>query len=171
MKKRLKKYTDKELAEAHVFHPDLPDEDIREADKEFSARRVEQLKKRSEEDRYYARIMQLKYLMEDYIETEEYREEYTFGYFLREYIHSLNKSISVFSDDIGLHNTKLSRLLNNRDEPNDKILVRLEVHSGNTIPAIVWFRLIEKERGRILENNQQLRREESRHVKRKLEFT
>lgn len=170
MKKKQNTYTPQELAEAHIFPPDLSEDEIREADAEFSRLRMERLRKRTEEERHYARLMQLKYLMEDYIEAQEYRGEYTFGYFLREYIHVLNRSISDFSEEISLHNTKVSRLLNNKDVPNEKILVRLEVHSGNTIPAHIWFRLLEKQKIQELIGNSKLRREQSKLVKAKLEF-
>ena len=112
--------------------------------------------------------MQLKYLMEDYANSNGYNELYTFSYFLNEYLRSLNKKKTDFSNDIGLHSAQLSRLLNDKDRPSQKILVRLELHSNNIISAIDWFRVYEKQKEAELLNNKEIRKEESKYVKNKL---
>ena len=50
-------------------------------------------------------------------------------------------------------------------------VIRLELHSNNNIPAITWYRLLEKDKEYQLMSNLRLRKEESKHVKRKLEFS
>lgn len=52
--------------------------------------------------------------------------------------------------------------------PNDNIFVRLEIHSNNYIPAVSWYKLLEKEKEHSLENNKALRQQERKHVSGKL---
>jgi hypothetical protein len=109
--------------------------------------------------------LQLKYIIEDYVKSNSYKSTYTFSYFLKEYIHSINKKNTEFSKEISLHVTKLSRLLNNKEVPNDKILVRLELHSNNIIQAVSWYGLLEKQKELALIHDDQLRRSEKKKVK------
>jgi len=162
---KLKKYTDKELAEAHIFPSQLSYAEKSKAEKEFSEFRNQRLSQIDEKDRSYSRILQLKYIIEDYVKSNSYKSTYTFSYFLKEYIHSINKKNTEFSKEISLHVTKLSRLLNNKEVPNDKILVRLELHSNNIIQAVSWYGLLEKQKELALIHDDQLRRSEKKKVK------
>ena len=166
--KKEKKHTNKELAEAHVYPTELSAIEKRKAEKEFSDFVGHRRDHMTEEDRYYSRLLQLKYMMEDYINDSVYKKNYTFGYFLNEYIHSIHKSKTEFAKEIGLHLTQVSRLLNNRDIPNDRILVRLETHSNNLIPDIYWYRITEKQKEWGFIMNKTLRKTERKKVKNNL---
>lgn len=168
--KKQNKYTDKQLAEAHIFPSELSLEQQKKGDKEFSNFRLNRLKNMSDEDRYYARIMQLKFMMEDYFKSNQYNIKYTFSHFLKEYIHSINKKNNEFSKEINLHVTQLSRLLNNKEEPNKKILFRLEIHSNNWIPALYWYRIIEKQKEQEIINDKILRASERKNVRKAVTF-
>jgi hypothetical protein len=50
------------------------------------------------------------------------------------------------------------------------MLIRLELHSNNTIPAIDWFKLLEKEKGHQLKTDRSLRDKESQYVTRSLQL-
>ena len=169
--KRKIKHTDKELAEAHVFPSELSASDKKQSENEVTAFRNAQIKKMSENDRSYSRILQLKYTMEEYFKDDTYDNIYTFSYFLKEYIHSINMKSSDFSKVIDLHSTKLSRLLNDREKPNDKILIRLAVHSDNSIPLSYWSCVIEKQNRLELINDKALIKSESKNVNSKLDFS
>ena len=67
--------------------------------------------------------------------------------------------------EIGLHNAQLSRLLNDKDGPSERIFVRLEIHSNNLISAIDWYRIYEKQMELALLRNREIRRIESKNVK------
>lgn len=161
-----KKYTNKELAEAHVFPSELSPVERRKENNKFSKLRIQQIKNMTEEERLYSRIMQLKYIMEDYVKSENYDNIHTFSYFLNRYLNVLNINKTIFSKEISLQNSQLSRLLHNPDpQLNDKIAVRLEIHSNNIIPAIFWYRIYEKQNEWQLINDRKIRLEESKNVK------
>lgn len=161
--------TDKEQAEAFVFPASdfMSPEEIKAADAEFSAFRANRAKAMTEQERQMGRLLQLKFIMEDYLRSDKDEPRYTFGYFLRDYLHSLNIKSIELAQEISVHITKLSRLLNDREAPNERILVRLEMHSDGLVPAILWYRLLEKQKVLLLQNNKRLRKEERKFVKRR----
>jgi hypothetical protein len=55
-------------------------------------------------------------------------------------------------------------MINKRREPNEAIIIRLELHSNNAIPAIDWFKLVEKEKEHIILTDTTLRKRESQYV-------
>lgn len=163
--KKVKKYSAKELAEAHVFPSQLAPAGKRAAENEFSQFRIQRLKGMTVPEKYYSRLMELKYTMEEYANSQGYNENYTFSYFLNEYLHTLNKGKTEFSKEIDLHGAQLSRLLNDKDDPSQRIFVRLEIHSGNIISAIDWLRVYEKQMELELMKDKEIRKKESKHVK------
>ncbi len=163
--KKVKTYTVREIAEAHVIPAEITKEEQKKSDLEFSAFRRKQLALISEKDRINSRLLQLRFRMEDCISDDSDKAKLTFGDFLEEYIRDLNLRQVDFSREIGLHVTKLSRLLNNREDPSEKIFVRLELHSGNIIPAVVWLKLFQKQKAGQLQEDWQLREKESTYVK------
>jgi hypothetical protein len=165
-KKRKKKHKNKEPLEAHIFPSHLSKEEQKRVEEQISDFRQVRSKNTTDEDRYLSRVLHLKYMIEDYLRSNDYNKKYTFSYFLREYILSLNKKNTEFSKEICLHVTQLSRLLNNRDEPNKKILFRLEIHSNNWIPALYWYKIIVKQKELNIINEKSLRISERKKVKR-----
>jgi hypothetical protein len=167
---KTKKISGKELAETHVFPSRLSPAEKKSEENAFSRLRIQRIKNMTEEERHFSRIMQLKYMMEDYASSNDYNEQFTFSYFLNEYLHSLNKNKTVFSKEISLHSAQLSRLLNNKDGPSEKIMVRLEIHSSNIISATDWHRVYEKQKEWALTKNKKIRKEESKHVSNKFVY-
>ncbi len=164
-----KNFTNKELAEAHIFPAE---EQLNEQEeKQFWELRRKRLRETSPEQKLLSKILQLKFQMEDHLHEDNYDKEVNFGYFLRAYINSLGRKNKDFAEEIDVTPTELSQLINNHRIPNNEILVRLELHSNNNIPAITWYKLLEKEKEYELMSNLKLRKEESKHVKRKLEFS
>ena len=163
--KKLKTYTAREIAEAHVIPAEINKEERKKSDLEFSDFRRKQLSLISEKDRIQSRLLQLRFRMEDCISDDSGNVKLTFGDFLEEYIRDLNLRQVDFSSEIGLHVTKLSRLLNNREDPSEKIFVRLELHSGNIIPAVTWLKLFQKQKALQLQEDWQLREQESTYVR------
>ncbi len=162
---KTKKYTDKELAEAHVFPGRLSAAGKKKAINEFSDFRRQQIRNMAEKQRLYSKILQLKYIMQDYVNSEKFDHSCTFSHFLKTYLHSVNISKTAFSSDINLHLSQLSRLLNDKEEPSEKIAIRLELHSNRLIPAYYWLRISEKQREWELMNNAKIRLEEAKHVR------
>jgi len=164
MKKEIK-YSNKELALAQVPPHELSNEEKKQADKQIWEIRKKRLQEMDSDKVSTAELMRLKLKMDKYIASSNYDEQYTFSYFLNEYINSLKQNKQEFSKEISLHNTQLSRLLHNKEEPNKNIFIRLEIHSNKSIPALIWFRVFEKQRELELINDAKLWKTEEKKVR------
>ncbi len=163
-----KKYTPSELAESFVFRNTLTDKQKAEAKKQLAEARTKVRKNTTEETKLLASVLQLRYQMEDYASSSTYDSNLTFAYFLRSYIklkYTINKK---FASDINIDETELSQLLNKHRYPSEKTIIRLEIHSNKTIPALSWYKLLEKEKEYELQNDMVMREKEVKYVKNKL---
>ncbi|CAL1518808.1 hypothetical protein [Chitinophaga sp. MM2321] len=158
------KHTDKELAEANIFPHGLSEEEKAAADKELLALRIERWNKRSTQEQLRDQLLQLKYQMESVTGALLYQEELHFGYFLSSYIQIIRKKQKEFAQEISLDETRLSRIIHRKESPNDELFIRLELHSRNTIPALNWFMLAEKERAYYINTSSDLRKKEKKNV-------
>lgn len=163
-------YSDKEIAESFVFRSNMTAVEKEAADEELKRLRFEQLKNRSDEQILQGELMRMRLLMKDYFNQSSFIESYTFSSQLRTYISLLKKTMVDFSSDIDIHKTKLSRLLNNRENPNIELMYRLEHHSGNMIPATYWYRLFAKEQEEKIKSDAEKRVAEYKRVKNELSF-
>lgn len=163
-------YSDKEIAESFVFRSNMTAEEKAIADEEFRKLRFEQLKNMSDEQILKGELLRMKLLMKDYFDQSSFIEEYSFSNQLRKYISLLKKTMVDFSSDIDIHKTKLSRILNNRENPNVELMYRLEHHSGKMIPATYWYRLFAKKQEEEIKNNNDKRIIEYQRVKNELSF-
>ena len=114
--------------------------------------------------------MRLRIQMEDYYKLGEYTMEQGFAEFLADYIHIIKKKQKDFAEDISIHHTRLSRILNNREEPNIELAYRLEKHSGNLISALLWWRIAMRKQEYLLRRDEKTRLAEAAKVKNALEF-
>lgn len=166
-----KKYTPEEIAESIVF-PGTKDTKEREAVlSEFRDFRKSMSDKQSEKSKTISLLLQLKFLIEDYVEANSFNKNFYFGYFLKEYITRLEKKNKEFAAEIDIDPTELSQVINKHRKPTDKLIYRLEIHSNKNFPALMWFKLLEKERAYELLHNKGMIENEKKHVKRKLEFS
>ncbi|CAN5426198.1 hypothetical protein BH11BAC1_BH11BAC1_22610 [soil metagenome] len=94
--KKEKKFTGKELVQAHVFPHNLPKTEKEKADKELWEIRKKRLQEMTSEKFLVAQLMSLKFRMGQYISSNIYDSQYSFSYFLNEYINSLNKKKEIF---------------------------------------------------------------------------
>lgn len=166
-----KKYTPEEIAESIVF-PGTKDTEEREVVlSEFRDFRKSLSDKQGEKNKMISLLLQLKFLIEDYLESKSFNKNYYFGYFLKEYIARLEKKNKEFAAEIDVDPTELSQVINKHRKPTDKLIYRLEIHSNKNFPALMWFKLLEKERAFELLHNKGMIESERKHVKRKLEFS
>jgi len=166
-----KKYTPSELADSFVFRTKLTAKQKKEADSQLAKARKRVGSQLTAAQVLYARIMQLRFQMEDYIKSNQYKEELTFSYFLKQYIqlrYTMNKK---FAEDIELDEAELSFILNKRRLPSEKVIARLGLHSNHTIPALSWYKLLEKEREHDFANNDKLMESEGKYVKNRLRIS
>ena len=170
-KKLLKQYTPEELAESFVFPVKLTPKQQKEADRELAEARQKSQAAMTDEQKVYAGLLQLRFQLEDYLKGDQYDPALTFGYFLDRYLQLNHKKKKEFAKEIQIHETLLSHLISNRREPNDSIMIRLELHSNNIIPAIDWYKLAEKEKEHQIRTDNSLRDKESPFVTHSLHLT
>lgn len=166
------KYTSEELADAYVFPADsaITTEEKR-TENDFWAARRKEFDNRTPEQKIYANLLQLRFQLEDYIGSGKYKEKLNFGCFLNEYVKRQEKKDKEFADEVGVTPAVLSQYINNHRKPKDEFIIRLELHSNGMIPAISWLKLVQKDKEHAIMTNLDLRQEESKHVKRRLEFS
>lgn len=159
-----KKPTAEELAEALVFPVALTPAQKREATELLTAARKKTQREMTERDRLTLQLLQLKFQLEDYIESKKYDPEKHFGYFLKRYIDILKVKRKTFAADISIDETMLSQFINMHRTLPDYISIRLELHSNNIIPADYWFKLVEKRKEFQIKTDKALRRKEQKFV-------
>lgn len=164
------KYSPEEIADSIVFKNPLPKAEVKEASAELAEVRRKNSENLTENQKLYAKVLQLRFLMEDYTKSEVYDENRSFASFLKTYIRFTYKVNKNFAEDINLKQTELSLILNEHRLPNEKTIVRLEIHSDNVIPALIWYRVVEKQREYELERDIKFKQEQKKFVKNHLEF-
>ena len=160
-----KKYTDEEIAESMLIPEDLTPEEQEKANEEIRAYRLEQLRNMNEEDRILSDVMRLRFQIENYLKREAFSFDKTFGKFLEEYIRIIKKSRKEVANDLAIHYTKLSRIINDKEEPNVELSYRLEKHSGNLIKAINWWKIMIKKQEFIIARDMETKELEQNKVK------
>ncbi len=128
------------------------------------------MRERTEEQRLLSALMRMKLLMSDYFERSGFEVEFSFSKQLEQYIKILGRSHKAFAAEIDLHPTKLSRLLNDRENPNVELVYRLEIHCGHIIPAICWWKLYAKRIEDDVRTDHEKRKIESKKVRNQLRF-
>ena len=165
--KKLKSHlTDEEIADSMMIPADLTKEEREKADEELRAFRFKLLSEMTEEKRIYSDLLRFRYQMEDYIENRDYHEEMNFGVQLEEYIRILKRTKKKVSEELDVHYTKLSRIINDRESPNIEFMYRLEEHSGELVPAITWWRLLMKKQEYEIVRDKKTRKTEAAKVTR-----
>jgi plasmid maintenance system antidote protein VapI len=160
-----------EIAGAYLFPEDLKQNEKIEIEEEFKKLRSKALLERTEEQRLLAELMRMKLLMRDYFERSSFESAFSFSKQLEQYIKILGRSHKEFAEDIDLHPTKLSRLLNDRENPNIELTYRLETHCGNIIPAVYWWKLYAKRIEEDVRTDSDRRQTERGRVRNQLRFS
>lgn len=165
------KFTGEELADAFVFPADeVLNAKEKKEEEDFWAARRNGFNNRTQKEKMYSKLLQLKFQLEDYINSNQYLEAFSFGFFLNEYVSRQDKKDKDFAVEVDVKPTVLSQYINNHRKPTDEFIIRLELHSNGMIPAISWFKVVQKDKEHEIRTNQKLRDEESKHVKNRLGF-
>ena len=163
-------YTDKELAESHIFPSELSENEKKVSDAELKRLRFLRLSQMSNSQKLLADLLRLKFQIEDYITNGKYSEENSFGVFLQEYIRVLGKKQIEIALEISLHPTKLSSIMANKANPNIALAYRLEKHSDGLIPALFWWKLWVKKIENDIVNDEAGKKREANKVQSKISF-
>lgn len=165
------KLSNKELAEAFVFPSNARATAKEKQDEEdFWQQRRKQFAGRTPRQQVHDKLLQLKFQLEDYIDSNKYQDTLSFSYFLSEYVNRQGKKDKEFAAEIDIKPAVLSQYLNNYRTPPEKIVFRLELHSNGMIPAVTWYKLLQKDKEHEIMTNAKIRKEEIKHIKNKLEF-
>lgn len=170
-KKSERKVDVEEIREAIVAPGSLKAEGRKEMLESFRSIKKKLMEDYTEEDEQIARFLQLKFLIEDYLSTDAFTNHYFFGYFLKEYISRQDKKNKEFAWEIDVDPAELSLIINRHRKPTEKLIFRLDIHSNRNFPALLWFKVLEKDREIELMRNSQLIDREKKHVRRKLSFS
>lgn len=160
-----KTYSDKEIAEGYMIPDTLSKEEQQISDEAFRQKRFELLNNRTEKQRILSEIMRLRIKIFAYLEEDFFSSAYDFGEVLREYVSILKRSRKDFASDIDIHPTKLSRIINKREEPSISLIYRLAKHSNDLIPAIYWWKLVTRKQGHLLVSDKERMEKEGKRVK------
>ena len=120
-------------------------EEQKKADAEFLRIRLERLKNMSVQEILVSRILQMKFLMKAYFREEKFDPNFSFANQLKAYINITNRSNKEIAENLDIHPTKLSRVLNGKENPNIELMYRLGKHSDEEIPAYYWWRLFARQ--------------------------
>ncbi len=170
-KKIIAKFTDAEIADSFVISEKITAKQKKAADLQLGDARKKQQSLMTEKERLLLRLLQLKFHIEDHLSSKDFNPKYTFGYFLSAYVSLLNRKRKHFAQEIDIAETELSQLINRHRAPSEYIFIRLEIHSNNSIPAVVWYKLIEKEKEYSLMTNKALRQQEKKYVTNKIQVS
>ena len=163
---RLRKtMSDEEIVDSVLIKEDMTPEEKKEADAELRRLRFELLANMSDEEKLIGEVMRLRSQIKSYLKSEEFSTEKTFGKYLEEYIRILKRERRAIADELALHYTKLSRLVNDKEEPNIELTYRLEAHSGKMIPATLWWKLTVKKQEHLISKDLKTRKIEAKKVK------
>ena len=163
--KLLKQYSENEIADSMLIPAQLNEPQTSYERKDFLEKRMSILNNMTEEDRMRADIMRLRFQIEGYLKMEGFSFDKTFGKYLEEYIRILRKDRKEIASDLAVHYTKLSRILNDKEEPNVELTYRLEKHSGQLIQATTWWRLTIKKQAFLISMDEETREREQQKVK------
>lgn len=164
-KKLKEQYTDEEIVDSMLIPEDLTAKEKQELSEEMKNIRLQKLREMTTEDQILSDIMRLRFDMENYIKKSHFSFDKTFGKYFEEYIRILRKNRKQIAEDLAIHYTKLSRILNDKEEPNIELTYRLDKHSGNLISATLWWRIMIKKQEFILLQDKETRKQEEDKVK------
>ena len=164
-KKLRQQYTDEELVEFFVFPHGLTKEEKNKADRELWEFRKKRLQEMTLEEKIYSGLLGIKYQIKAYVESGYYDENKNVSNYLHEYMRVVAKNQKELAEDIAIHATRLSRILNRREKLSLAIAYRLEGHSGDLLPAILWWKLMQKEVEHEIRTDEKERRKEKKRVK------
>lgn len=165
-----KQYTDEEIADAMLIPADLTAEEKEKVNEELRAFRMKLLSETTEDQRTYSDLLRFRYQLEDYIENRDYEESMNFGTQLEEYTRILKRTKKKLSEELNVHYTKLSRVINNRESPNMEFIYSLEEHSGTLVPALVWWKLMIKKQEHEIAKDKSTRKKIATKVQRAVAY-
>jgi len=148
----------------------LSEEEKIAADSALKLMRFKRLNEIEETSRIYAELLRLKYEITDYLDLGIYDPDHSFGKYLKKYIKIFDLKRRELAENISIHETKFSRIINDKENPGLAILYRLEEHSSRIIEASIWWNLVTRKVENDIRHNSRDRRTQSKKVKNKFKY-
>jgi hypothetical protein len=101
--------------------------------------RIMRIKLLSKDQIMRARLIQLKFKMEEYIKKPVYGNQSYFSEFLKTYIDTIYTKRSFFAKDIDITPVSLSQVINNHREPREEFILKLMIHSEKVYKDVCEF--------------------------------
>ena len=101
--------------------------------------REARFRNRSEHEKKVARLIQLKYQMEEYLKKPECSSGPCFLKFLNTYVDTLYYKRKHFASDLSIDAIMLSQVMNNHRDPQETFMHRLIIHSQSSYEKICRF--------------------------------
>jgi len=156
--------------EYSIPHHDLTKNQKAKADEELRKLRFESLREMKDQQKIYSDLLSLKFKMNDFVENKFISENFLFSEFLKSYVSILNITRRKLAQDLSIHETKFSRLINNKENPGIGLLYRIEEHSNDLISATLLWQIVNLKLIVDIQNNTSERRKQSKKVKNKLKL-
>lgn len=164
--KKLKEhYSDEELAKSIMVPEELSWEEEKQAREELIQWRLKKRQEMSEQDKILSGLLSIKYQIKSYIDDREFNPEKSLSNFLDRYMIVIHRNQKTLAEEIGIHPARLNRILKGKEKIGKSIAYRLETHSGELIPAIYWWKLMQKEVEQEILTEKKAREIEKKHVK------
>ena len=164
-KKLREQYTDEEIADSMLIPEDLSEEEEKHLRKEFVRLRMQGRQEMSEKDKVLSGLLSIKYQISSYVSSRDFSEEKSFGSFVEKYMEIIDRKQKDLAEEIDIHPSRLNRIIKGKEKIGKSIAYRLETHSGEIIPAIFWWKLMQKEVEQEILTEKQERELERKHVK------
>ena len=143
--------------------------------KALLAAREKRFKTSTESEKTIAKLLQLKYQIENYLKEPVQTLEHDFSKFLTIYIDTLYQKRKDFAADIDIKPIVLSQIINNHRQPTEEFLIRLVLHTQAIFKKIssfekeLWPKLYFQDRiSEFLCSTEKKRKLEEKHVKNKV---
>lgn len=134
--------------------------------------RLERMKHLTTEQILQAKLMQLKFKMENYLKDPIDDHGNHFTGFLESYIDTIYSKRNDFAKDIDITPVFLSQVINNHREPNDEFILKLMIHSEMVFKEVgnfntkIWYQVYYHEKiDNTMSSQDQWRPELEKYVK------
>ena len=158
-------YTDEEIVDFVMIPEEMGEKEEQAARAEFVKLRMKRRQEMSQKDKLLSGLLTIKYQIKAYVRSSGYQADKTLGSFLRKYIEVIGRKQKDLAEEIDIHPSRLNRILNGKEKIGKSIAYRLENHSGDLIPALFWWKLMQKEVEEELMTEEAERGIERQHVK------
>lgn len=129
----------------------------------FGKYRQKAKKEVSDEDRLRLRFLHLKFQINEFLKGAH--SEHKFGFFLSLYMKCLELNGKTFAQEMNIKPSTLSQFIHNQRDPNEEVMMRLEIHSNYNFSAGLWYGILAQQKVLELKNDKLLRKQEEAVVK------